>query len=131
MNRTIDTTTQQLITEVAHIIGLPIIPMVPTAVHDSKPFPHLVQHPGGNLFLDGQLFDPTQPQHFLLVEAWLVRKNISHASFFLPADAEDTAVRHGYNVDEGSWHFGCTRPLAGVRALIHQYGDDRLLKGLR
>ena len=65
-------TKERLVAEVARIIGLPIIPMQPTAVHDSKPFPHLVQHGNGRLFLDGQLFDPlTQPAHFHLVEAWL------------------------------------------------------------
>ena len=40
-------TKERLVAEVARIIGLPIIPMQPTAVHDSKPFPHLVQHGNG------------------------------------------------------------------------------------
>lgn len=126
MDQTIDTT-QQLITEVARIIGLPIIPMAPTAVHDSKPFPHLVQHPGGRLFLDGQLFDPlSNGRDFLLVEAWLERSNMSYQHEFQPADGG--THRFQIQVGTGMWFVCKKRPLAGCLSLVHQFGDDRLVQ---
>ena len=114
----------QLIAEVARIIGLPIIPMAPTAVHDSKPFPHLVKHGNGRLFLDGQLFDPLQNgQHFLLVEAWLERNGIGYECGYYPK-----TETHLYNIDNSHWQQMKTRPLAGCFALINQYGDYRLIE---
>ena len=122
------TITTQLIAEVARIIGLPIIPMAPTAVHDSKPFPHLVQHGNGKgdgpLFLDGQLFDPlTNGRDFLLVEAWLERNGIAYEHGFYPM-----TQTHLFNIDDSHWQQMKTRPLAGCFALINQYGDGRLIE---
>lgn len=113
----------QLIAEVARIIGLPIIPLAPTAVHDSKPFPHLVQHNNGRLFLEGKLFDPVDnPAHFLLVEAWLERNGIQFGTSF------SSSGQHYYQIDDGmNWFAAGKRPFAGCQALIHKYGDGRLL----
>lgn len=120
-------TKERLAAEVARIIGLPIIPMQPTAVHDSKPFPHLVQHGNGRLFLDGQLFDPlTQPAHFHLVEAWLVRQGLGYRHEY---DARYTA--HTFQIESGMTYIYDTRPLAGCLALVHQFGDDRLVNAYR
>jgi hypothetical protein len=114
----------QLIAEVARIIGLPIIPMSPTAVHDSKPFPHLVRHGNGRLFLDGQLFDPlANPQHFLLVEAWLERSGLAYQYIFEPRYNS-----HTFNIQFGMSFVFDKRPLAGCMALVHQFGDAELEK---
>lgn len=113
----------QLITEVARIIGLPIIPMAPTAVHDSKPFPHLVRHGNGRLFLEGQLFDPlANPQHFLLVEAWLERSGLAYRHEFAPG----YGCSHMFQIESGMSFIFDKRPLAGCMALVHQFGDAEL-----
>lgn len=114
---------QQLTVEVARIIGLPIIPMQPTAVHDSKPLPHLVQG-NGRLFLDGQLFDPlTNPAHFGLVEAWLVWQGANYRHEY-----DAFAPSHRFQINSGMAFYMDSRPLAGCMALVHQFGDDHLVK---
>lgn len=113
---------QQLTAEVARIIGLPIMPMQPTAVHDSKPFPHLVQHGNGRLFLDGQLFDPlANPAHFHLVEAWLERNKQAYQHTFTPQYSS-----HMFQFDGAPTFIFATRPLAGCLALVYQFGDRAL-----
>ena len=113
------TTKDELITEVARIIGLPIIPMQPTAVHDSKPFPHLVQHASGRLFLDGQQFDPlTNAHHFLLVEAWLERQRIAYQHVYDPR-----YNAHTFQIEHSPSCIFEKRPLAGCMALVNQFGD--------
>ena len=117
----------QLIAEVARIIGLPIIPMQPTAVHDSKPFPHLVQHGNGRLFLDGQMFNPLgNPAHFQLVEAWLERSNLRYHHEYDPR-----YQCHTFQIEAGTYFVYDSRPLAGCLALVNQFGDGRLVDTYR